>query len=71
MAEFRITMAAARVNAGLTQSQIAEKMHVNKATVVGWEKGRVAPKPAYFKLYCEICKIPTEYVLVPKYLTDC
>ena len=46
--EIKISLAAARVNAGLTQSDIAREMHINKSTVVNWEKGRITPKPAQY-----------------------
>ena len=36
---FRISLAAARVNAELTQDEVAKKLHVGKQTVVSWEKG--------------------------------
>ena len=47
----QIKMAAARVNAGLTQNDVASRMKISKQTVVNWEKGKVIPKPAQFKMY--------------------
>ena len=38
---FKISLAAARVNAGLTQAETAEKMGVTKRTIINWEKGIV------------------------------
>ena len=35
----QISLAAARVNAGLTQEEVAEKLQVSKKTIVNWEKG--------------------------------
>lgn len=40
----KISMAAARVNAKLTQSDIACKMSVSKQTIINWEKGNVCIK---------------------------
>ena len=40
---FKISIAAARVNAGKTQAQVAEALHVGKQTVVSWEKGKTSP----------------------------
>ena len=34
---YKISMAAARVNAKLTQSEVAEIMKVSKQTIVNWE----------------------------------
>lgn len=40
----QISLAAARVNAGLTQEDVAKKMHISKQTIVSWEKGISEPK---------------------------
>lgn len=65
MSDLQISMASARVNANLTQDEIASKMHVSKRTVVNWEKGRVIPKMAQFEMYCRICNIGREHVFLP------
>ena len=36
----KYTLAAARVNAGLTQQQAADKVHVTKVTLGSWERGQ-------------------------------
>lgn len=36
LAEFQITLAAARVNANMTQEDTAKAMKVSKTTVVNW-----------------------------------
>lgn len=46
MEKLQISLAAARVNAGMTQADVAEKMHLNKQTIVNWENNRVIPKPS-------------------------
>ena len=35
----KIKLKAARVNAGLTQTEAAQKLNRNKQTIVNWEKG--------------------------------
>lgn len=52
--KLRITLAAARVNKGLTQSQVAAIMHVSKSTIINWEKCKIIPKPAQFEMMCRI-----------------
>lgn len=64
MSEIKISMAAARVNACLTQADIAKEMHVTKQTVVNWEKGKVVPKAAQFEMYCRLCSIEPGFVKV-------
>ncbi len=58
MTDYKITLAAARVNAGMTQEEVAKAMHVSKNTIVNWENGKVEMKPAQFKMYCSIVKAP-------------
>ena len=41
--KFQISLAAARVNAGLTQVEAAEKAHVSNKTINNWENGKVSP----------------------------
>ena len=67
--DFKISMAAARVNANKTQLDIAQEMHLSKTTIVKWEKGLVIPKPAQFSMYCQICGISTDFVFLPEELT--
>lgn len=39
-----ITQKAARINAGLTQGDVAEMLGVRRATICKWEKGKVKMK---------------------------
>ena len=39
----QISLAAARVNAGLTQKELADSCHVSEKTVVNWESGKTLP----------------------------
>lgn len=41
MKDLKITLAAARVNAGLSQRKVAEALNVTQTTVCKWETGRV------------------------------
>ena len=65
MNNYKISLAAARVNAGMPQNDIAKKMHISKNTVINWEKGKVELKPAQFKMYCEIVKAPEDAISLP------
>ena len=38
-----ISMKAARVNVGMTQSEAAKFLDISKNTLIGYEKGRVMP----------------------------
>lgn len=39
----KITWKAARVNAGLTQNEVVEKIGINKGTLINYEKYRTVP----------------------------
>ena len=61
---FKLSMAAIRVNAGFTQSEIAEKMHISKVTLCSWETGKTSPRQDQFKEFCDICGVPNEYIFL-------
>ena len=65
MDELRISLAAARVNAGLTQSDVAEKMRVSKATIVSWEKGKVSLGVAELDYLSRLYNIPIDNIFLP------
>lgn len=64
-ADFQISMKAARVNAELTQSDIARLMHVSNKTVNNWENGKVKPSFAQLNTYCQIVKVPINRISLP------
>ena len=43
MEKLQISLAAARVNAGLTQDDVSKNMKISKNTLVNWEKGLSEP----------------------------
>lgn len=62
---FQISLAAARVNAGMTQEAVAKEFHVSKNTIVNWEKGKVIPKPAEFEKLCRTYNISADNIFLP------
>lgn len=60
--KFQISLAAARVNAGLTQVEAAEKAHVSNKTINNWENGKVSPSFANVELLCRIYGISSDYI---------
>ena len=65
----QITLAAARVNAGLRQEDICREMHVTRQTIVNWENGKILPKPAQLEMFCRICNISVDNIFLPTKLT--
>lgn len=64
MTEFKISLAAARVNAKMTQQQAADVAHVSKVTIINWEKGNTKIPFSALKLLCEAYKAPIDYIFL-------
>lgn len=60
----QISLAAARVNAGMTQEQVAKQMNVSKNTVVNWEKGKTEPSISQSKILSKIYNMPLDYIFL-------
>ena len=69
MAEIKISLAAARVNARLTQKDIAKALKVSPVTIVAWEKGERSPSYATLMCLSDIYDIPLENIFLPSPLT--
>ena len=63
--DIKITMAAARVNAHLSQRQMAEKLGVSKDTIGKWERGEVIPRYNQLEAFCGACGLPLESIFLP------
>lgn len=64
MQDFKISIAAARTNAGLNQPDFAEKMGVSVSTVLNWEKGRTEPSTSQLRMISELSGIPMDFIFV-------
>lgn len=62
MSKLQISLAAARVNAEMTQTEAAKAMSVSKNTLVNWEKGTSKPSITQAKELAAIYKIPLDYI---------
>lgn len=62
MSKLQISLAAARVNAEMTQTEAAKAMSVSKNTLVNWEKGTSKPSITQAKELVVIYKIPLDYI---------
>ncbi len=60
-----ISLAAARVNAKLTQEEVAKKLRINKQTIVSWEKGESEPKVSQAMALSELYNIPIDNIFLP------
>lgn len=65
MSKIRISLAAARVNAGMTQEDVAKALNVGKQTVVNWEKGNSEPKMSQSRELSALYNMPLDYIFLP------
>lgn len=69
MEKLQISLAAARVNAKMTQEDIAKELHVSKQTIVNWEKGKTIPGIPEMEMLSRIYNIPQDNIFLPCYST--
>ncbi|MDD6194392.1 MAG: helix-turn-helix transcriptional regulator [Lachnospiraceae bacterium] len=69
MEDIQISLAAARVNAGMTQEEVAKEMGVSKQTIINWEKGRHVPGIPEMLRISSIYNISQDYIFLPSYST--
>ncbi len=65
----KVTLKAARVNAGFTQSEIAAKLHKNKATIVAWESGKTKIDMANLRYLCSVYGASEDDIFLPQQYT--
>lgn len=62
MSDLKISLAAARVNANMTQDDVARAMGVSKNTVVAWEKYKTEPTVSQGKKLSELYGLPLDNI---------
>ena len=65
MKELKISLRAARVNAGLTQEEVAKRIGKNKQTVINWENGRTPIDLGNFALLCNMYGFSERNIILP------
>lgn len=60
----QISLKAARVNAELTQKQVAERIAVDVSTVVSWENGKTSPKAIQLEQLCSLYGISVDSIFL-------
>lgn len=58
----KISLEAARVNAGLSQKEVADKLNVSNKTVCSWEKGKTFPSAEYIEALCTLYGLPYDNI---------
>lgn len=67
----KIPLKAARVAAGFTQDELADKMGVSRQTIIDWESGKREIKTAYFYMFCGVTGFSEDDILLPVKSTKC
>ena len=60
----KITLKAARVNAGLSQKEVAERMEVAQSTIRNWENGHTHPKLPQFMMLCQLYNVSCDNIFL-------
>ena len=58
----KISLKAARVNANLTQEEVAKLLRKNKQTIVNWENGKTVIDVGNFTALCQLYKIDKDCI---------
>lgn len=66
MEKLQISLAAARTNAEMTQSEAAEAMQVNRSTIIRWEKSEKIPNYDECERLAELYGIPLDCIFFGK-----
>ena len=61
----KITLKASRVNANLTQSDVAKHLHRTKQTIVNWESGATEIRYSDMLQLSELYGMPLDFLAVP------
>lgn len=60
----KIILAAARVNARMTQRELANELNVDLSTISNWENGKSEPNVSQLRKISELSKIPMDFIFV-------
>lgn len=71
MENFKISIAAARVNSGMNQQEIAEALGVDRTTFIKYEKGESVMRMDLAYKFSKLAKVPMEHInfLLPESAT--
>ena len=68
---YKIRLAAVRVNAELSQEEMANKMQVSRVTIANWESYKTKMSEADLQMFASICGFPRDYIFLPYQFTKC
>lgn len=69
MQEIKVSLASARVNANMTQEQVADALKISKSTLINWEKGKTKIPFTSLVALSTLYDFPIDYIFLPYDLT--
>ena len=60
----KLTLKAARVNAGYSQNAMAKELGVSKSTISRWETGVLAIPDDTFLKMCNLCRVEKKDIIL-------
>lgn len=68
--KMKIRLSGLRVNAGLSQEEVANELHVSKSTVGSWEKYATSPTAIQMQQLCDLYRCTLNDVFIPSKLSN-
>lgn len=65
----KISLKAARINAGLTQEAVAAMLKKSKVTIINWEKGKTSIDKGNFDALCRLYSVDEDNIFLPSIVT--
>lgn len=65
----KISLKAARINAGLTQEAVAAMLKKSKVTIINWEKGKTSIDEGNFDALCRLYSVDEDNIFLPSVAT--
>lgn len=65
MKRINITLAAVRVNTGMSQLEWAAQLGVSQTTINNWETGKTSPNARQLRMMSDLSGIPMDYIFCP------
>lgn len=59
-----MTLKVARVAAGYTQKEAADRLGISTATICAWENGTAEPRASTFMAACRLYDVPPEDIFL-------
>lgn len=61
----KLSLEALRVNAGMTQSDVADRLGVSRQTVMKWERGEMEPKELVIYALAKLYEVEIDRIRIP------